>query len=199
MKIWSLPKHEHLTTCKNIVEKRRNCSSGAISPLFQNIFNISLTSRVQLLVYLLNMVNRISFPPILQIWYVEVRISRSISDSPLEFEITRVDCISIMNDVGYGVLSDKNSISWRSFHRWMLYYVLAYLKFHSVEIKLQPACCALNKMTHVVDFYVRTDRVSWFGSDMRVKLRKYNFLPVSVDIRSRADKKERDGKRNMTP
>ena len=32
------------------------------------------------------------FPPILQIWYVEVRISRSISESPLEFEITRVDC-----------------------------------------------------------------------------------------------------------
>ena len=27
------------------------------------------------------------------IWYVEVRISRSISESPLDFEITRVDCI----------------------------------------------------------------------------------------------------------
>ena len=26
VKIWSLPKHEHLTTGKNIVEKRRNCS-----------------------------------------------------------------------------------------------------------------------------------------------------------------------------
>ena len=34
------------------------------------------------------------FSSILQIWYVEVRISRSISKSPLEFEITRVDCIS---------------------------------------------------------------------------------------------------------
>ena len=31
----------------------------------------------------------------LQIWYVEVRISRSISESPLGFEITRVDCIFI--------------------------------------------------------------------------------------------------------
>ena len=29
---------------------------------------------------------------ILQIWYVDVRIFRSISESPLEFEITRVDC-----------------------------------------------------------------------------------------------------------
>ena len=42
--------------------------------------------------YLFNVVNRISFSSILQIWYVEVRISRSISESPLEFEITRVDC-----------------------------------------------------------------------------------------------------------
>ena len=33
---------------KNIVEKRRNCSKGAISPLFHNIFNISLTSGVKL-------------------------------------------------------------------------------------------------------------------------------------------------------
>ena len=41
---------------KNIVEKRRNCSSGAISPLGHNIFNISLTSRVQLHIYLLNVV-----------------------------------------------------------------------------------------------------------------------------------------------
>ena len=29
---------------QNIVEKRRNCSLGAISPLFHNIFNISLKS-----------------------------------------------------------------------------------------------------------------------------------------------------------
>ena len=31
-----------------------------------------------------------SFP---QHWYNEVRISRSVSESPLEFEKTRVDCI----------------------------------------------------------------------------------------------------------
>ena len=66
----------------------------AISPLFHNIFNISLTSRVQLYIYLLNVVNQISFSSILQIWNVEVRISPSISGSPLKFEITRVDCIS---------------------------------------------------------------------------------------------------------
>ena len=33
------------------------------------------------------MVSRISFSSIQQIWYVEVRIARSISESPLEFEI----------------------------------------------------------------------------------------------------------------
>ena len=92
MKIWSLPKHENLSTDKKILWKRE----GAISPLFHNIFNISLTSRVQLHIYLLNVVNRIIFSSILQIWYVEVRISGSISEGPLEFEITRVDCIYIV-------------------------------------------------------------------------------------------------------
>ena len=46
------------------MEKRRNCSLGslgAISPLFHNIFNISLASRVQLLIYLLNVVVQIIF------------------------------------------------------------------------------------------------------------------------------------------
>ena len=73
---------------KNIVKKRRN------SPLFDNIFNISLTSGVQLHIHLLNVVIWLSFSSILQIWYVEVRISQSISEIPLEFEITRVDCNS---------------------------------------------------------------------------------------------------------
>ena len=90
VKIWSLPKHENLTTCKKYCGKEEK---WAISPLFHNFFNISLTSRVQLHIYLLNVVNRISFSSILQIWCVEVRISRSISESLLEFEITRVDCM----------------------------------------------------------------------------------------------------------
>ena len=85
---------------ENIVEKRRNCSWGAISPLFHNIFNISLTSKVQLPISLLNVVNQIIFSSILQTWYVELRISRSISESPLEFEITRVDCIVVVSSVG---------------------------------------------------------------------------------------------------
>ena len=34
------------------------------------------------------------FSSILQIWYIEVRISRSISEGPLHFQITRDDCTS---------------------------------------------------------------------------------------------------------
>ena len=48
MKILSLTKHGILQQVKNIVEKWRNCSSGAISPLFHNILNICLTSGVKL-------------------------------------------------------------------------------------------------------------------------------------------------------
>ena len=88
VKIWSLPKDENLTTGNKILWKR-----GAISPLFHNIFNISWISRVQLHIHLLNVVVRFIFSSILQFWYVEVRISRSISESPMEFEIMRVDCI----------------------------------------------------------------------------------------------------------
>ena len=67
VKIWSLLKNENLITgnkilwktyVENIVEKRRNCSLGAISPLFHNIFNICLTSRVQLHIHLFNAVVR---------------------------------------------------------------------------------------------------------------------------------------------
>ena len=90
VKIWSLPKHENLITCKkNIVEKRRNCSLGAISPLFHNILTYLSSYITHIFV---KCDNRISFSLILQIWYVQVRISRSISESPLEFEIMRVDC-----------------------------------------------------------------------------------------------------------
>ena len=40
------------------------------------------------------MVVLFNFSSILQIWYVEVGISWGISESPLDFEITRVDCIA---------------------------------------------------------------------------------------------------------
>ena len=95
MKIWSLPKHENLTTCK------KYCGKEEQFLLFSTMFLIYLQIlRVQLHIYLLNVVVRFFFS-ILQIRYVEVRISRSISESPLKFEITRVECI----------LDDKNTLS----------------------------------------------------------------------------------------
>ena len=36
------------------------------------------------------------FSSILQIWYVEVGISQSISEGPLDFEITGVDCFLVI-------------------------------------------------------------------------------------------------------
>ena len=80
VKIWSLPKRELLTPGKKILWKR-----GEIAPKeqflhFSTIFliHISLTSRVQLHIYLLIVVVRIIFSSVLQILYVEVRISRSV-------------------------------------------------------------------------------------------------------------------------
>ena len=64
VKICFLPKHKNLTTCKQYCGKGEK---GAISPLFHNIFNIAPASRVLLHIYLLNVVNRISFSSILQI------------------------------------------------------------------------------------------------------------------------------------
>ena len=43
---------------QNIVEKRRNCSLGAVAPLFHNIFNISLTQESNYIFILLEVVVR---------------------------------------------------------------------------------------------------------------------------------------------
>ena len=64
--------------------------------LFSTIFSVYLFSGVKLHIHLWNVVVWfIFFSSILQIWYVEIRISRSISESPLGFEITRVDYIFV--------------------------------------------------------------------------------------------------------
>ena len=96
VKILSLPKHENVTTSKKILWKR-----GEIAPKEQFLhfstifFDISLTSRVQLHINLLNVIVGIIFSFILKIWYVDVQISWSISESPFELEITEVDCIKM--------------------------------------------------------------------------------------------------------
>ena len=45
------------------------------------------------------------FSSLSQLWYVEVRISRSVSVSPLEFEITRVDCTFLLDVAHISVLT----------------------------------------------------------------------------------------------
>ena len=83
---------------QNIVEKRRNCSWGAISPLFHNIFNIHFyLKESNYIVICKNWLFKLFFSSILQIWYVEVRISRTVYEGPFDFEITRVDCIISSN------------------------------------------------------------------------------------------------------
>ena len=73
------------------MKKRRSNSS-----FFHNILhNISQVSVVKLHIHLLNVVARFIFSSILQIWYIEFRISRSISESSLNSAISRVDCISL--------------------------------------------------------------------------------------------------------
>ena len=54
MKFWSLFLHVNLSPGNKILWKRE----GAISALFHNIFNMSLTSRVKLHIHLLNVVVR---------------------------------------------------------------------------------------------------------------------------------------------
>ena len=51
------------------------------------------------------LVVRLVFSSILHIRYVEVRISRSVSASPFDFEITRIDCMYICN-CNYSKLRD---------------------------------------------------------------------------------------------
>ena len=53
MKIWSLPKHENLTTGKKILWKRGEIApkEGAISSLFPQYFSISLTSKESNYIY----------------------------------------------------------------------------------------------------------------------------------------------------
>ena len=64
VKIWSLPKDKNLITGNKILWKR----GGAISPHFHNIFNIvSLISRVQLHIHMLNVVVRFIFSSVLLI------------------------------------------------------------------------------------------------------------------------------------
>ena len=93
-KIWSLLKHRNLKSGIKILWMRLEIAPREQFLPFPQYFQyIFLIKGVYLHIHLLNLVVRFVFSSILKIWYVELRISRSVSEGPFKFEITRVDCI----------------------------------------------------------------------------------------------------------
>ena len=64
-----------------------------VSPFPQYFQHIFLTKGIKLHALLWNLVVRLVFSSVPQVWYVEVRIPRKFSEDPFDFDITRVDCI----------------------------------------------------------------------------------------------------------
>ena len=73
---------------------------------------------------------------ILQIWYVEVWISRSVLESPFDFEITRVNCV-LKQEMCQSILSDI---------RGTVYYELSVLEISRADCNCQQN---LNFFQHV--------------------------------------------------
>ena len=90
VKIWSLPKHENLRTSKKYCGKEES-NFSSFPQYFRYISNVKCPITYKFVkcgcsnYFFLNS----------EIWYVEVRVSRSVSEGPLEFEIKRVDCIPL--------------------------------------------------------------------------------------------------------
>ena len=87
-----LVKHRILISGNKIYRIREVAAQEQFLP-FSTKFSIYiyLTKGVKLHVHSRNMV-RLVFSSILQIRYVEVRLSRSVSEGPFDFEISRVYC-----------------------------------------------------------------------------------------------------------
>ena len=94
-----MPKHENLTTYKKYYGKEEKLLLRSNFSSFPQYFQYISNFKSPITHILLNVVNRISFSSVLQICYVEARISRSISESSLEFEIMRVDCTKDYYDI----------------------------------------------------------------------------------------------------
>ena len=92
VKIWSLPKHEDLTKGEKYCGKEEKLLLRSNFSSFPQYFQYISNFMSPFTYIFVNCSYSNYFSSVLQIWYVEVRISRSISESPLEFEITRVDC-----------------------------------------------------------------------------------------------------------
>ena len=85
-----------MTTGNKIMWKRGEIAPKEQFLFFSTLFYIYISNfRIQITYSFVKCGCSIyCFPHSFNSWYVEVRISRSISVSPLEFEITRVDCRS---------------------------------------------------------------------------------------------------------
>ena len=90
VKILSLPKHDNLTTSKKYCGKEEKLLLRSNFSSFPQYFRY-IKSPITYKFVKYGCSNY--FSSILKIWYVEVWISRSVTEGPLEFEITRVDCI----------------------------------------------------------------------------------------------------------
>ena len=96
-------KHENLATGNKILWKRRESPPPFFFfffffvLLFFTIFSVYLLLQKSNCIFICEMwlFNLFFFPLILQIRYVEIRLCRGILESPLDFEITRVDCSEI--------------------------------------------------------------------------------------------------------
>ena len=125
MKIWSLFINENLTTSNKILWKKRKIFLRSSFSPSRNIFNIKSNYIFICEMWLLDL---FVFLNILQIWYVEVRISRSISESSLDFKITRIDCIyQYMHPVLLMPVCTFVRVIWALFIRW---YVMQILLIH---------------------------------------------------------------------
>ena len=96
VKIWSLFWNETLTTGNKIMWKRGKIAPKEQLLLFFTIFSVYLDFQESNYIFICEMwlFDLSFFFSILQIWYVEIQISQSISENPMDFEMTRVDCIS---------------------------------------------------------------------------------------------------------
>ena len=102
VKIWSLRKHENLTTGIKYCRKEEKYIRRNFSSFPQYFRYISNFKNLITYIYICYMwLVELFFSSILQIWYAEVRISRNISMRPLEFEITRVGCTLLDRNVGF--------------------------------------------------------------------------------------------------
>ena len=109
---------------------------------FPTIFlYIFLIKGVYLHIHLLNLVVQFVFSSILSIIYVELRISRSVSEGPFKFEITRVDCIHTGQALAYiqiSYLNEFDSICYRIDKHHHVYLVTSKQKYNQWKSLMEP-------------------------------------------------------------